>query len=136
MREEPPVLFIMDFIFQDFGSAFDRSCKSPGYTLAETLSPDLAPETMQIIWRSTNYHDARSYIRRNLNNSLPHKVKLSKDELDGWADIYFSYWKTAGEILGVQGQGGAPDGKVSERQQVSLLPRIHPFMVGFMADTI
>lgn len=105
--------FIMDFIFQDFGTAFDPTCKRPGYILSETLSPDLVPETLQIIWRSTNYHDARSFIRRNLNNSLPHKVKLSKDELDGWADIYLSYWKTAGEILAVQGQGGAPGGKPS-----------------------
>ena len=109
--------FIMDFIFQDFGTAFDPTCKRPGYILSETLSPDLVPETLQIIWRSTNYHDARSFIRRNLNNSLPHKVKLSKDELDGWADIYLSYWKTAGEILAVQGQGGAPGGKVRETHQ-------------------
>lgn len=110
----------MDFIFQDFGSSFDPSCQRPGYILAETLSPELPPETLQIIWRSTNYHDAKSFIRRNLNNSLPHKVKLSKDELDGWTDIYLSYWKTAGEILAVQGQGGATGGKVRFTQWLQL----------------
>ncbi|KAJ9131991.1 Protein CSN12 [Pleurostoma richardsiae] len=98
----------MDFIFQDFGAAI---ANYNGHLLGQSLSPELPPETLDIIWRSTNYHDAHGFIRRNLQSSAS-TVRLSQQELEGWTQVYLHYWKTVGEILAIQGAGGA-NGKPS-----------------------
>lgn len=91
----------MDFIFQDFSAAFEEN---NGYRLAQTLSPELPPETLRIIWKSTNHHQARDYIRRNLKRG----TDISKQELEAWADVFHQYWLTAGAILAVQREIVAP----------------------------
>lgn len=115
----------MDFIFQDFASAY---ADPKGYQLAETLSPNFPPDTLKIIWKSTNHHDAKSYIRRNLQSSSP-PMKLSREEIDCWADIYLHYWKAVGQILAVQKEILPTSGKVGDhsimasRLCVLLLPK-------------
>ncbi|ROV96363.1 hypothetical protein VPNG_09049 [Cytospora leucostoma] len=94
----------MDFIFQDFSTAI---AEGNGYQLAQTLSPELPPETLKIIWKSTNHHDAKGYIRRNLKN-VSSPLRLAADELDAWTDVYLAYWKAAGAILAVQREIVAP----------------------------
>lgn len=94
----------MDFIFQDFSTAI---AEGNGYQLAQTLSPELPPETLKIIWKSTNHHDAKGYIRRNLKN-VSSLLRLAADELDAWTDVYLAYWKATGAILAVQREIVAP----------------------------
>lgn len=91
----------MDFIFADFGSAFNTA---NGYELAQTLTPALETETLKIIWKATNHHQARQYLRRNLQR----EIHLDKKELEGWTDVFHNYWLAVGAILAAQGDIIAP----------------------------
>lgn len=98
---QPLTTTTMDFIFQDFSTAF---AENNGYQLGQTLSPELPPETLKIIWKSTNHHQARDYIRRNLKRG----ADISKQELDGWTDVFHQYWLCVGAVLAVQQEVVAP----------------------------
>ncbi|PSR94195.1 protein CSN12 [Coniella lustricola] len=91
----------MDFIFQEFGSAFKSG---NGYELARTLSPEQGTDLLKIIWKATNHHQAKDYLRRNLKR----ETSISKQELDAWIDVFHCYWLTAGAILAAQGDIVAP----------------------------
>lgn len=86
----------MDFIFADFGSAF---AAENGYELAQCLSPAVQTETLKMIWKSTNHHQAKQYLKRNLQ----HETKLDKKELEAWTEVFYHYWVAVGAILAVQG---------------------------------
>lgn len=91
----------MDFIFADFGSAFNTA---NGYELAQSISPALETETLKMIWKATNHHQAREYLKRNLQR----EIHLSKKELEGWTDVFYHYWLAVGAILAAQGDIIAP----------------------------
>lgn len=91
----------MDFIFADFGSAFNSV---NGYELGQTLTPALETETLKMIWKATNHHQAREYLRRNLQR----ETHISKKELEGWTDVFYHYWLAVGAILAAQGDIIAP----------------------------
>lgn len=86
----------MDFIFADFGSAFETA---NGYKLAQALTPAVETETLKMVWKATNHHQARAFLKRNLDR----ETQLPKKELDAWADVFHHYWLAVGAILAVQG---------------------------------
>lgn len=91
----------MDFIFQDFSAAFKTG---NGYDLAQLLTPDVDTGLMKVIWKATNHHQSRDYLRRNLKRG----TDLSKQELEAWTDVFHQYWLTVGAILAAEGHIVAP----------------------------
>ncbi|KAJ4394040.1 COP9 signalosome (CSN) subunit [Gnomoniopsis smithogilvyi] len=91
----------MDFVFSDFGSAFRTG---NGYELAQSLSPAVEKDTLKMIWKATNHHQAKEYLRRNLKR----ETHISNKELDAWTEVFYHYWLAAGAILAVQGDVIAP----------------------------
>lgn len=85
----------MDIIFSDFG---DAHSSLNGYSLSQTLSPDLSRSELRAIWRTTNHQDAKGVIRRGLQKTRS-SAKLSNEELQGWVEVYLAYWKAVEEIL-------------------------------------
>lgn len=86
----------MDFVFADFGAAFRNA---NGYMLAGSLSPGVETETLKMIWKATNHHQAKEYLKRNLQR----ESQLNKKELDAWTDVFHHYWLAVGAILAAQG---------------------------------
>src|SRR5665213_1299650 len=105
----------MDAIFRDFGTA---QYTGNGYVLSRTLTPELSRRELQSIWKSTNDHDAKGFIRRGLQNGNS-SSSVSGDELQGWVEVYLAYWKAVGEILLVDEQGRS-GGKVCSVGQTTL----------------
>ena len=78
--------------------------KGSGNILADTLSPEDAPNNPQrlySIWNSANASDARAVIGRKLRANQP-PMGIPSDEMQGWIDLYYAYWKAVGEILSVE----------------------------------
>lgn len=86
----------MDFVFSDFGSAFKTV---NGYELAQSLSPAVERDTLKMIWKATNHHQAKDYLRRNLKR----ETHIPNKELDAWTEVFYHYWLAVGAILAVQG---------------------------------
>jgi hypothetical protein len=100
----------MDTIFPEFGDAFSRR---NGYQLSQTLSPELPNDMLQAIWRSTTSQDVRSMLKRGIQSSaVSPAYRLSKNETEGWVEVYYLYWKAVGELLAAQEQSS--DKKVSQ----------------------
>lgn len=91
----------MDFIFAEFSSAFKTG---NGYELARQLSPDQDKDALKMIWKATNHHQAKDYLRRNLKR----ETSISKQELEAWTDVFYHYWLVVGTILAVEGDISAP----------------------------
>ena len=89
----------MDSIFQEFGEALSRQ---NGYQLSQTLTPELPVDLLREIWRTTNFHDAKSLLKRGIQAAGSSSgFKLPYDEVQGWVEVYFAYWKAIGELLAV-----------------------------------
>lgn len=102
----------MDRLFRDFGKAVDAG---DGRTLAATLlpeSPSGDPTRLRNIWNGANHHDAKSSIKRRIQNSTD---ALSNTEVQGWTEVYYAYWKAVGEILLMRekDEGSGGKGKVN-----------------------
>jgi hypothetical protein len=104
----------MDAIFKGFAEAY---AEQHGYQLSQTLSPDDSNDNLRAVWRSANFHDAKSVIKRGLQSNNPSAIRLSHEEVQGWVEIYYSFWKVIGEILAVEEQSGV-NGKVSRLEFV------------------
>ncbi|KAK3394437.1 protein CSN12 [Podospora didyma] len=90
----------MDSIFDKFAEA---QLNRNGYRLAKTLSPDLPNEELYSIWNSCNAHDVRAILKRSIQNTATGMDKLPHQEVAGWVEVYYTYWKAVGELLAVQG---------------------------------
>ncbi|PFH62454.1 hypothetical protein XA68_13521 [Ophiocordyceps unilateralis] len=89
----------MDDLFEAFAQAH---AIQNGYLLAQTLSPVAPPEDprrLVRIWQSTNGHSARGDIKHFIKAQTAHRRSLDPEEVSGWVEVYFSYWKALGEIL-------------------------------------
>ncbi|EFX00984.1 cop9 signalosome complex subunit 12 [Grosmannia clavigera kw1407] len=89
----------MDRLFRDFGKAVDVG---DGRALATSLlpvSPSGDPTRLRNIWNGANQHDAKSSIKRKIQNSTD---ALNNTEVQGWTEVYYAYWKAVGEILLIQ----------------------------------
>ncbi|KAJ9161486.1 Protein CSN12 [Coniochaeta hoffmannii] len=90
----------MDTIFREFGEAF---AQQNGYQLSQTLTPRLPRDMIRVIWRSANHHDVKSILRREIQNSSSTLMtRLPREEVDGWVEVYYTYWKSCEHLLAVQ----------------------------------
>ncbi|RYO84441.1 hypothetical protein DL766_009199 [Monosporascus sp. MC13-8B] len=91
----------MDTLIQEFRVAY-TSVK--GDQLAETLRPDIQSYAgkLQVIWNRGDTRSAKADLQFLFyqDHSRP---RLSKDETNGWYEIYLAYWKAVGEILAAEG---------------------------------
>jgi COP9 signalosome complex subunit 12 len=98
----------MDELFRDFAEAHSGR---NGYLLAQTLSPVHPPDhpqRLRHVWESTSALKAHKDVKQSLCASLTHRNALSKDEVNGWVDVYVAYWKALGQIT------AGESGKVSQ----------------------
>lgn len=89
----------MNELFKEFANAQNSR---NGYELAQTLTPVAPPNRphkLSQVWQSTNIQSVNGDVRRFIKGSTSHKSGLSQDEINGWTDVYVSYWKALGEIL-------------------------------------
>ncbi len=104
----------MDVLIEDFATAQDARS---GPKLAATLSPESPaedPDRLHRIWVSASFNDIKTTIRRKIQNNGSSRT-LSNDEVIGWTDVYYAYWKAVGELLALEEDGGK--GKVRLAQQ-------------------
>jgi|SRR3569833_6872 len=88
----------MDSLFRQFGVA---QSDGNGIQLAETLSPELDPQRLEAIWSSASFNDAKNVIKRKLQKNAP-PMGLPADEVNGWVEVYYAYWKSVGKLLSVK----------------------------------
>jgi len=89
----------MESVFEDFRRAYGVG---HGYELSLTLSPvpPLSdPDRLHSIFRSTNHASAKADFKSQLIYDSSMSFKLPAEEGNGWAEVYFAYWKAVGEIL-------------------------------------
>src|SRR4051794_8087442 len=97
----------MDTIFSEFGEAFSQG---NGYQLSQTLTPQLPKDMLRVIWKSANHHDVKQVLRRGIQNSSSSPMnRLSREEVDGWVEVYFTYWKACEHLLAME-EGGSSVG--------------------------
>jgi hypothetical protein len=105
----------MDTIFREFGEAFSRQ---NGYQLSQTLTPELPKDMLRVIWRSANHHDVKQILRRGIQSSSSSLMnRLSREEVDGWVEVYYTYWKACEQLLAVH--EGTSNVSISMRPRVS-----------------
>ncbi|KAH8899423.1 protein CSN12 [Thozetella sp. PMI_491] len=101
----------MDTIFEEFRAAHSNS---NGYRLSKTLSPELSNDMLRVIWRSLNYHDAKGVLKKGIQITGSGFDRLPSEQVQGWVDIYFAYWKSVGELLAIlelsSANGKSPSG--------------------------
>jgi len=90
----------MDSLFREFGDALQSR---DGYRLSRTLSPDITDNQLQAIFKSCNAHDVKRVLKAGLEDACQDRDQLPFDEINAWAEVYFCYWKTAGELLAIRG---------------------------------
>lgn len=89
----------MEQLIEEFRNAY---VNESGYDLALTLSPVAPvsnPNRLYSIYRSTNFAQAQSDILNRISYDNNLSQRLSVEEANGWADVFFAYWKAIGEIL-------------------------------------
>ncbi|CAK7224300.1 COP9 signalosome (CSN) subunit [Sporothrix bragantina] len=89
----------MDKLFREFGQAHRRY---NGKELSTTLSPVAPaddPYRLRNIWNGAGHHDAKAVIKRKIQNNSD---GLAHNEVMGWTEVYYAYWKALGQILLVQ----------------------------------
>lgn len=104
----------MESLFHEFGEALT---KRDGYQLSRTLSPNISNDRLRAIFKSCNANDVKRVLKTcilkaGLEKSSGTWEGLSADEIKGWVEIYFHYWRAIGELLAIQGPSVA-NGKVS-----------------------
>ncbi len=103
-----PTASNMETHFQDFERG---QIECNGDRLSRTLSPSLSSEQLRAIWKSCNHHDVRNVIKRTLQSTEIGRA-VSREEIQGWAEVYFSYWKAVGELVAIQ-ESSVANGRVS-----------------------
>lgn len=106
----------MDGLIRQFREAY---AATNGEQLAETLNPDIEANSakLQALWGRGDLRSTTSDLNFLFHQDQARfKIRLSKDETNGWFAIYIAYWKAVGEILAVQGLRG--DTKVSQLEEM------------------
>lgn len=89
----------MDSFFEAFKEAY---AKGDGYGLSMTLSPvdtSSQPNRLSSFFRSTNAASAVKDFKYRILYDNSNPFKLTQEEGNGWVEVYFAFWKVAGEIL-------------------------------------
>ncbi|KAK3329315.1 protein CSN12 [Apodospora peruviana] len=98
----------MDALFSDFA---DAQREGNGNKLAQTISPAHSDEKLRAIWKSCNAHSVKDVLKHHIHNSSSGKNRLPQEEVKGWVEVFFCYWKAIDDILAVQ--DSATNGKAS-----------------------
>jgi hypothetical protein len=91
----------MDTIFQEFG---DAHTSQDGYQLSRTISPALSIDMLRVIWRSFNSETGKGILEKGLTKASRkglHGYSCSKQEIEGWVEVYRAYWTAIGELLAI-----------------------------------
>ncbi|KAK4156909.1 hypothetical protein C8A00DRAFT_30231 [Chaetomidium leptoderma] len=89
----------MEFNTRFFQEFADACSKQDGPQLARTLSPDIPTEELREICNSQNAHDIKRVLKRGLQGSAALVGGLGQQEVQGWVEIYTTYWNAARTIL-------------------------------------
>jgi hypothetical protein len=92
----------MDRFIDEFKLAYSNG---DGYGLSMTLSPldtPSQPNRLSSFYRSTNAASAVKDFKYRILYDNSNPFKLSKEEGNGWVDVYLAYWKVVGEILNAE----------------------------------
>lgn len=112
----------MDSLFREFGDALQSR---DGYQLSRTLSPNITDNQLEAIFNSCNAHDVKRVLKAGLENACYDRNTLPHEEINAWVEVYFCYWKTAGDLLAMQGSSTL-NGRVS----TLILMHSHSFSTG------
>lgn len=96
----------MDGLIQRFRDAY---AVANGEQLAETLNPDFGAHsaTLRAIWDRGDVRSITSDVNFLFHQDQARfKIRLSKEEANGWCAIYIAYGKAIGEILAVEDRPG------------------------------
>ncbi|KAJ2905872.1 protein CSN12 [Zalerion maritima] len=92
----------MDAIIQEFWKGRERK-KPDGQCIATTLSTTVDPERLRRFVNSANAQSIKPQIQDRIRYDLSgRRCNCSKDEADGWGNIYEAFWKAASEIVVIQ----------------------------------
>ncbi|KAM7200420.1 COP9 signalosome complex subunit 12 [Rhypophila sp. PSN 637] len=94
----------MESLFAEFGAAHKER---DGYKLSKTLSPDISNDRLKAVFKSCNANDVRRFLKTGLERSCSDWERLEAEEVKTWVEIYFNYWRVAGELLAIQGSSAA-----------------------------
>ncbi|KAF4589408.1 COP9 signalosome complex subunit 12 [Ophiocordyceps camponoti-floridani] len=126
----------MNHLFDSFALAYDAK---NGYSLAQTLTPVAPPDDPGLlvrIWNSTNAQNAKSDILHYVKKQAAYFKDLGHDEINGWVEVYFAYWKALGVIVaGENGKSSWTDTYEAWKALCSVLIRGYN-NCGFQAWTI
>jgi len=90
----------MDAVLDPFKKAWKDG---NGYALADTLTPlapSSDPERLLKFWKSTNYNSSE----RDIETYIFYGNNFSRDEGNGWVEVYSTLWTAVGEILSIEDQ--------------------------------
>lgn len=102
----------MDGLIQRFRDAY---AATNGEQLAATLNPDFEAHspTLRAIWDRGDVRSITSDVNFLFHQDQARfKIRLSKEEANGWCAIYIAYGKAVGEIVAAQDRRG--DAQVSQ----------------------
>lgn len=102
----------MEFDTRFFNEFADIISQQDGYALGRTVSPDISNESLKRIFRSQNAHNVKNALKRGLQGNAALVGGLEHQEIQGWVDIYASYWNATGVLLTAREANGGT-GKVS-----------------------
>ncbi|ETS81218.1 Protein CSN12 [Pestalotiopsis fici W106-1] len=94
----------MDALVKEFRKAY---ANERGNDLASTLTPDLStsPERLLAVWESgRNAQAIKDDLRFLFVQDKSAQLRMSREEAQGWQEVYLAYWKAIGEILAVEGR--------------------------------
>ncbi|KAI1875163.1 hypothetical protein JX265_004221 [Neoarthrinium moseri] len=93
----------MDALIKEFRAAY---AAERGNDLAKTLTPDLteSPDRLLAIWNSGGPQSIKDDLKFLFFRDKSAQLRMSREEGEGWQEIYFTYWKALGEILAVEGR--------------------------------
>jgi COP9 signalosome complex subunit 12 len=94
----------MDALIREFRKAY---AGERGNDLAKTITPDLtdSPEKLLSVWGSArNAQAIKDDLQFLFVRDKSAQLRMSREEAQGWQEVYLAYWKALGEILAVEGR--------------------------------
>lgn len=96
----------MDTIVDELVAAYKSM---NGYDLASTLSPDpfeKRPKARENYHKEMNSRNINDLVRNVISNESALRNLMSKEERNGWIEVYASYFKALREIIAAEEDRG------------------------------
>lgn len=93
----------MDALIKEFRTAYT---KERGNDLAKTLTPDVTDSGTKLlsVWESgRNAQGIKDDLQFLFVRDKSVQLRMSREEAQGWQEVYLAYWKALGEILAMEG---------------------------------